>query len=216
MYSSFPFKEIPRLKKGVPNTDYLLGGLCVWVALVVLCMLNGPQAFGQSSTPASSRSQASRVPLPHLYLRFLTYQNRLDQTVAALQQQGKDGSWLCSYYQKSIGFSDAEFAKVREAAVALESDLKTVDTQAQSAVHAGKTPYASSQSGPRLQAAVHPQPWELRAQRERVIQRDVDALKASLGPKLAAKLDDFLQTQFNPNVAVQPMRPPQIDAPSQR
>jgi hypothetical protein len=47
-----------------------------------------------------------------------------------------------------------------------------------------------------------------------VIQRDVDSLKASLGPTLASKLDAFLQNDFAPNVKVEHVGPPRPHDPT--
>lgn len=86
------------------------------LAVALLCILVGAAAFGQGENPSSSTAQQPRMPLPDLYWRFLISQNRFDREATALEQHGHNASYLRSFYQQRLGFSDSEFAKVREAA----------------------------------------------------------------------------------------------------
>jgi primosomal protein N'' len=60
------------------------------------------------------------VSLEHQYWHLLRWQNHLDKAAAEHEKQGKDGSWLRDHIQKELGFTDAEFAPVRDSAQRLE------------------------------------------------------------------------------------------------
>jgi hypothetical protein len=158
--------------------------------------------------------------LPHLYWHFLLYQNHLDRAAAAHEQQRKDGNWLRNHFQQRLNFSDAQFAIVRQTAQRLEPELKEITSKAKVIIEADRawarsnpSAFADSSAsgavtvgtvgGPRRvipQTPGRAQLKELQQQHEDMIQKEVSSLKTALGPELAAKLDNFLQTTWARNV----------------
>lgn len=183
-----------------------------WV--MCLCMLLGSFAFSQSAPSASQNQQSARAPLSHLYWHFLMHQNHLDAVAASRQQQGRDGKWLRDYYQKKLGFTDAQFASVRSAAQRLESELKEIDAKVKAVIDADHAVHPRRLASPSDLPPIPPQLLALRDQREVLIEHEASALKTALGPQQAAKLDAFLENEFAPNVRLQYVGPPRPHDPS--
>lgn len=200
---------------GVIRPTRTRGGLMKPMLVVALfCLLATSAGFGQTASSSPSANQNLRAPMSHLYWHFLLHQQHLDKTAASREQQGKDGSWLRTYYQQRLGFSDSQFSNVREAAVQLKSDLKQIDDEVQAIIRVDRARHSRVLLSTNDLPSVPPRLMELRDQREAVIQRDMDNLRGALGPKLAAKLDAFLENDFAPNVKIQYVGPPRQHDPS--
>jgi hypothetical protein len=183
-----------------------------WVAAAVLlpAILGSSLALGQSVKNPSPTGRQTPVPLPHLYGHFLIEQDHLDRAAAQLEKQGKSGAWVRDHYQKKLGFTDAEYAPVRESAQRLETELNAIDAKVQKTVAAVRAAHSRVVRSPSELPPVLPELFTLRDQHEAVIQQEVVSLKAELGPKRAAKLDTFLQNEFAPKITRQVVTPPPI------
>lgn len=175
-----------------------------------ICLVAGALGFAQA-TKASTTSQTSvssgQPPLRTLYRHFLGFQNYMDRVAATHEKQGKDGSGFRSYNQKQLGFTDAQFAAVRQAALRLESELEAHNAKAKpiiDAVRAQRLSAPISAAGP---PAVPLQVISLQKERNSLIDGVMARLKADLGPEGAAKLDTYLQRVFATNVKVQKLPP---------
>jgi len=114
---------------------------CLFLSFLALHAGSGS---GQQISPIASNSNLPRqAPLPHLYWHLLMWQNHLDTAATEHEKAGKDGSWLRAHLQKQLGFSDAEFAPVRESSQHLASTLSGLETQAKSLVKEDLALYAS-------------------------------------------------------------------------
>lgn len=173
-----------------------------WTGPLIL-LLVGSFAFGQSASPVPANAQKGNASLPHLYWHFLLYQNHLDSVAAQREQQGKDGSWLRTYFQRKLDFTDAQFAIVRSTAQRLGSELQAVDAQAKAIVAADHAANPLQPGSPKVWRPVPPQLTELVQQHEALIQSEVSFLKSTLSPDLAARLDAFLHSEVARNVSVQ-------------
>jgi hypothetical protein len=211
-----------------PATTCRPGKAGLWIACVFV-LLAGSLGVSQSVKPIVPAEQKERASLPHLYWHFLMYQNHLDRTAAVREQQGRDGAWLSHHFQKQLGFTDAQFAPVRSAALHLEPALQDIRTHVKTIVQdsrmrSGLSPQprgpsllqGSSVSAviPRSSDAVagiarpeRAQLRELQQQHEAAIVREVANLKQALGPDLAAKLDNYLETDFARHVTVTHVHP---------
>lgn len=182
---------------------------CAFAAQVTafLCLLAGAPAFGQTAgTPNSSPTATpGAVPLRSLYKHFLAVQNQLDVVAAAHDQQGKDGSGLRSHYQRLLGFTETQFALIRQSAVDLKAALQEQDIKAMTIIDGLRPPRSVTRptaSGP---PQIPPEVVELQNERDALIDQQIAALRNKLGPEAAAKLDTYLQTVFGSNVKVLPL-----------
>jgi len=137
---------------------------------------------------------------------FFSYQAELDRVAAKREAKGEDGSSVRGAYQRRLGFTDEQFAVVREITEKLAAKLK--DLQAQACAITGlplidpdhpaprPTPAEIAERKRRL-AQRSPEDKaklkELHSDREAAIGQAISDLRAALGPELAARWDDFVE-----------------------
>lgn len=156
------------------------------IILASVCVIPG---VGLSQTPKAQPSPSVTfhpVPLRHLYLHFLIFQNVLNMRAAEESSQGKDGTPLRNSLQNMVGFSDADYAPIQSAATELASELKTLDAQAATIRAAGPSASATAQLK------------NLAAQREAYIDAEILALKEALPPNKITALETFITEFFAP------------------
>jgi hypothetical protein len=166
--------------------------------------------FGQTARLPRSVPQQSPVSVAHLYWHFLIYQDHLDREATRLERKGKDGSWLRNNYQKKLGFTDAQFAPVRETATNLEKELDEIDAQVQKIVEATRAANPRVVKDPGDLPPVPKELLTLRDEHEAVIEREVAALRNKLGPERTARLETFLKEEIAPRVTIQHIAPPPL------
>jgi hypothetical protein len=171
-------------------------------AVMTLCvvLVIAPCQAQQGGTPSASARQPRPfqagaphpVSLPHLYWHFLVYQHVLDTKAEQLKAQGRDGSWLRNDLQTRMGFSDADYASIRESSVRLSSELKALDAQSATIRASGVSPATAA----KLKALV--------SQREAYIAAEVTFLRYSLPPARIAAFEAFISQFLAPKrMAVQ-------------
>lgn len=160
----------------------------------------GQAVPSQSQRPSGRQSQFKPVSLEHLYWHFLTLQSFLDTKAAEQESQGKDGSGLRSNLQRTLRWSDADYAPIRTSSVRLTAKVKDLDAQAVAIRKAG----ASSSSRDQLKA--------LTAQREADINSEISFLRQTLPPDKIKTFEAFLNQLFSPSNASS--RPPSTVKPA--
>ena len=99
------------------------------VTLLFLLQMAATSTSCQSVSESSqSQNVPKQAPLPHLYWHLLMWQNHLDKSAAEHEQQGENGSWLRGHLQKQLGFTESEFAPIRESAQRLASTLADLES----------------------------------------------------------------------------------------
>jgi len=183
-------------------------------AFVLLLATTSPCMLGQAQAPFSNAAQPIAVPLSHLYWHFLILQNHLDRVAAAHEQRGEDGSALRTYYQKGLGFTDAQFAPVRDAGLRLEPQLKAIDAEVKAVIDADHARHPRVLASPKDLPPVPPELLELQRKREQTIEYEVQSLKLALGAQQTAKLETFLTQEFARNVTAQRVSLPRPHDPT--
>jgi hypothetical protein len=179
-------------------------GLPCLIAIALLC----GQTSGQTTTAAPlTLGTPTRASLPHLYWHLLMYQNHLDSIAADHEKQGKDSVWLQFHLQQRLGFTDAEFAPVRESAQRLEKTIAGIDAKAKAIIKAGRAQYGKGL----LPSGVQPPGWEqlkeLNQERETAIADEISKLNDALGADDAAKLQEYIEKEFSSDVTASPIHP---------
>jgi len=189
--------------------SYRAGILCgkAITAATVVCLLATTSAFCQISATTASSRHKQQAPLSMLYVFFLNYQSHLDQVADTLTKQGKNGSDFRSHFQRQLGFSDAEFASVRTAAAQLQTKLHDQDMRAKAIIDATRPNHPTRIKNAADLPPLPPELIVLQQERNGLIEREVAKLRASLGPKQAAKLDALIQNDFVRNVKIENVGP---------
>jgi hypothetical protein len=188
--------------------------LTMATAIGLICVLLSSVGNSQAVPSLSSVGTGSRVPLSHLYWHFLLHQHHLDKVAAEREKQGRDGRWLRNYYQQKLGFSGADFEVIRQAAQGLQSELDDLDAEVRTVTQAERARHSRVLASPNDLPPVPPRLIELRDKREALIERHANNLKIALGARASAKLDNYLENEFAPNVRVQPVDPTRLHDPS--
>lgn len=167
-------------------------------------------ALGQTPTQTQTAALAKRqrVSLPALYRHFLAYQNHLDRVGTALDQKGEDGSEFRNHFQRILGFSDAEFAPIRDTALRLEQELKQHDAKIKAVIDATRAQHPRVLRSVAELPPLPPELVQLQKDRDALIEREVTQLNTALGAQGAVKLQKVIENDFAPNVRVQSVHPP--------
>lgn len=157
-------------------------------------------SHGQTQSP-------TRPSLPVLYRHFLAYQNHLDRAADKMDREGRDGSELRDHFQRKLGFTPAQFNKVRASALRLEAKLQEHDAKIRNVIDTSRAKYPRVLRGPEDLPPLPPELLDLQRQRNALIEKEVVDLKAELGAKRASQLDALIENDFAPNVTVQEVEP---------
>ena len=153
-----------------------------------------------STALTAQNAQQHPVPLNHLYWHFLLLQNHLDRVAAAQEQQGQDGSAVRNYYKQRLGFTDAQFAVVRDAGLQLESELKAIAAEVKTVIDTDRARHPKVLASPQDLPPMPPELTVLQQKHEAAIESAVNKLKSALGTQGTMKLETFLTREFVHNV----------------
>jgi hypothetical protein len=123
------------------------------------------------------------ISLAHLYWHFLLYQDYLDQKAETLRLQGKS-TILDQVAVSRLGWTEAEFAPVRNSAAHLSSLISTLDARAKISRSQG------------ISASEHQKLKELTKEREDAINVEMAVLANSLSPEKKLALDQYILQLF--------------------
>jgi hypothetical protein len=133
----------------------------------------------------------------------LGYQLHLEKRADELKAEGKNGEDFRTHYQKVLGFSDQEFAKVHQSAVHLNQVLQAKDKEIHNVIVTARAALPKEPVSPGTILPGPPQQLkDLFAERKALIDTEIAALDRQLTPEDVTKLENFLQKDFAPAVTV--------------
>jgi ElaB/YqjD/DUF883 family membrane-anchored ribosome-binding protein len=162
------------------------------------------------------KEQRPRLPVgqvyPALYSSFLDDQYKLELRAAEMEAKGEEASALRDKNQRALGFTDVQFATIRDLNERLRSELKQIlaemkaitgewGNQAPTGPHPTRAEAAAivAQRRAHMQQLSPEQRQRLRdlsRQRAEAVSRAAADLKLALGPELAPRLDAFLEARI--------------------
>ena len=155
----------------------------------------GQLTQSQPSTPVQAASVLSRQQeitnvlsnsslKLRVYRHFFNYQHYLDTIADQQDAAGKDGSWLRLGFQRRLGFSDSEYQPIRASVDRVAANVKALLDEAKS--NPGKGPA------------------ELAAERDQLVQSEIETLTSQLSAKNKAAFEDRLVRMFVPRQVTHP------------
>ncbi|MDR3675978.1 MAG: hypothetical protein P4N24_10850 [Acidobacteriota bacterium] len=156
----------------------------------------GPKAAGKLNSYVQNHVHGSLPPAGPQndslgkYGLFLVTLNRNVRASAEKQPAETDGNGRPIFnYQKSLGFTDSEFA--------------LVCLTAQRVAAMNDPPIATARATVKARSAIPPSPELIALNQEcaAIVEKEVADLQRTLGPGLASRLDAYLRTGFGPGVA---------------
>jgi hypothetical protein len=189
----------------------------IWIATILLLWPISEFINAQTTTAPMQRGNVQRAPLATLYRHFLAYQLHLDRAADSVEKRGKNGNDFRNHFQKKLNFTDEEFAQIRASSLRLESALQKKDAEAKAVIDATRSNFPKqSIVGQSIELPpVPPKLLALQKERDKLIENEVQDLKTKLGPKAAARMDEFLEADFAPSVTAQSVALPRLHDPAQ-
>lgn len=176
---------------------------------------SGPAAAAAAkSAPAApqlgTREAPHKASAPEhvIYGQFFRHAVELKERAKNLERSGKDGSKLRSHYKDKANLNDfqaREFNKIADAyareAAQLDAKAKRIIDEAHARFPGGVVPKGETVPPP------PPELKELQRRRDYAVMRARHNLKNALGTQGFSQIDDYLKTNFAPNVQAVPVRP---------
>ena len=179
--------------------------LCLFRVATLLCLVFSSISYAQSTqrpstVPGSStlsHGQTHRAPLSHIYYHVALYQSHLDSEAAKLEKQSKDGSSLRAFLQQKLGFTDSEYAPIREYAQRVGPALQSIDNQIKPLLETDKQLRSSGWVAKTDPAPGRERIRALQQEREDALTAEMNRLDDDLGPENATRFKTFLNTQIS-------------------
>lgn len=186
------------------NKKRLIITLCI-VALAV-----GALAFTKQATPVQNQKapqqQIKSIPDYTVYRHLFHHHIALKQKAEELEQQGKDGKALRSFYQRQAKLNDDEARAFDQIASECEQEVAQQDAKAKAIIDAGLARYPGGKIPPGEKPPEAPA--ELKAMwedRNAIILRARDRLREALGEQEFKRFDDFVERNVKPNITAEPL-----------
>jgi hypothetical protein len=186
-----------------------------------------PQPNQPQQNPAIQTPQGPNTPPPNGVIpQFVVYRQLfrhlivLDEQASEKERKGDDGSWLRSHYKRQAHLNDDQEAVLKRIARACEQEVSAKDRQAKELIDAAKAAFP----GGRIPQGQTPPPLPpelktLQEERNAIVLRAREQLRAELGEGEFARFDQFVQQ----NIAnrIKPVhfdrpRPEMPDSPGQQ
>lgn len=186
----------------------MLVALCLCaLALVSTGWVREGQSARPSQEASATQEQAPEVPDHIAYLQLFRQIAAFKKKAAALEREGQDNSALKTYFKRRAELDDVAARMLDEIASGCHRELQQLDAKAKALTDVFKARYP----GGRVPHGELPQPppAELRAlseERDAIVLRCRDLLRASLSDETFSRLHDFVKRRD-----VSGIKPPQVE-----
>ena len=180
----------------------LMTVLCL-IVLAAGALIFSKQAEGTSPTPptnsaaqeaAPAQPPAATIPQHVVYDLLFREIVAFRSKATAEERQGREGGWFRAYHQRRGGLNEQQGEALAGIAVASQRRVAILDRQAKEIIDAAR---ARHPNGRLNEGETLPAPPEelgnLQQQRNTVILRAVEQLRAALGPAQFQRFNEFVQ-----------------------
>lgn len=193
-------------------------------ALKARFLAASPAAAAQAQKPApgrpagaqSQQAQAPRQPAPAhaVYNEFFFHVNFLRKKAAKEEQAGKDAGLLRSFYKRQAKLDDAQNDLVEKAASDLERELERVDRKVAKVVEKFRADVQAMEIKPGQRPPDPPAELKaMRAEREALVMRSLEGLRARLGGEAFGRLDQYIRQHIAPRMTAMRFDRPRPENP---
>lgn len=187
--------------------------------LTVLCLLTftvGALAVGRQQGQVSQSSQDEPPEIPdhiayrHLFNHVVAFRKEADKA----EREGKDAEPYKGFFRRKAELSEDQAAVLDEIARECSKEVKGLDTKAKSIVDGYLAQYPGGQVPHGEKPAPRPTGLrEMAQERDELVLRCRDRLRAALGEGEFARFNDFVKRRIAPNVHL--AKPGQAPPPAQ-
>ena len=180
-------------------------GLCA--VLITSALGFSYRAYPSKTTPSSQQErQVQSIPDYATYRQLFHHHVALKKKADELEQQGKNAKALRSFYKEAAGLTDEEARIFDSVASDCERDVAQQDAKAQAIIDAVRARYPNGKVPKGEKAPEAPQELkDMQDQRNNIILRARDRLRASLGEQEFKRFSDFVERNVRPNVTSEPL-----------
>lgn len=166
--------------------------------------------------PAATQQQASQPAPEHaVYNEFFYHVNFLRKKADKEEKSGKEAAQLRSFYKRQAKLDDAQDAKLSKAASDLERQLGLMDAKARKVIDKFRADVQKMNIKPGEKMPEPPAELKtMQAERDALVMRAKDSLRASLGDEAFGRLDSYVRRNIAPRMIAQRFDRPRPDNPN--
>lgn len=193
-------------------------------ALKARFLAASPAAAATAQEPAPGRpagaqtqAQPSQRPVPAhaVYNEFFFHVNFLRKKAAKEVAAGKDAGALRSFYKRQAALDDAQNMLIDKAAAELERELERVDRKISKVIEKFRADVQAMEIKPGQRPPDPPAELKgMQAERDALVMRALDGLRASLGGEAFGRLDQYIQQHIAPRMTAMRFDRPRPENPN--
>jgi hypothetical protein len=153
-------------------------------------------ASGERPSPSrpAEQPQQRAVPAHAVYNEFFYHVNFLKRKADKEEKAGKEAALLRSFYKRQAKLDDAQTQLLDRAAADLGGKLERMDQKAQKIIEKFRADVQATEIKPGQRPPAPPTELKaMQAERDTLVLRARDELRASLGEEAFARLDHYVQ-----------------------
>jgi hypothetical protein len=196
--------------------------------LCVIALLAGALSLGHAAnvpTPPSKPSAVQNSPAPNvaqqqretperfIYRFTFKYLEDAKRRAEEARVKGEDASKLRAFYQKGAALDDAQTSLVEQIATENNAEVARQDKKARQIIDKFRAKYPGGKvpdGEPMPQAPA--ELAALQAERDAIILKGRDRLRAALGDDAFGRFDAFVHSQIAPKIKVDQLNVPQLNS----
>lgn len=164
--------------------------------------------------PAEETRQRA-VPAHAVYNEFFYHVNFLKQKADKEEQAGKDAAMLRTFYKRQAKLDDAQLQLLDRAAAGLGRRLEQMDRRAQQLIERFRADVQALELAPGQTPPAPPAELKaMQAERDALVLRARDELRAALGEEAFGRLDGYVRQHIAPRMSAERFDRPRPDNPN--
>ena len=173
------------------------------------------QAPGQGRPAAATQQPQRQVPAHAVYNEFFFHVNFLRKKAAKEEAAGKEAGALRSFYKRQAKLDDAQNLTVDKAAADLERELDRVDQKIARVIEKFRADVQAMEIKPGQRPPDPPVGLKaMQEERDALVMRALDGLRASLGGEAFGRLDQYIQQHIAPRMSAARVDRPRPENPN--
>jgi len=165
-------------------------------AILIAAVLTALPTRAQYRLPRNLNEKPAPVQVREAYAFVFRYQMHLDSLPETEDKAGKNNSWRKDEIRRELKFSEWEYAPIRSAAHELNEKLADLASRNNRAI--SEEQVLNPPPNP-LTAETRTKLKQLKSEKRQTINTAVDSLNAALGPELANRLHQYVQSLYSGN-----------------
>lgn len=174
--------------------------LVIGVALLGITVFSFSRQIN-SAVPVSAENKSPEVPDDVVYRHLFRHAAAFKAKADELERQGKDAEHLRGFFKHKANLSDGQAQMLDEISSRCALEIKVLDERAKPIIEAYKAQYPNGQvPHGQLPAAPPAELRQLSQERNALVLRNRDELRAAFGEAAFGRFQEFVKNKVAPNV----------------